>query len=131
MKALCFALAFILTLSSATNAYAQAANHLVPLADLHSALAAKSAQREAHIAEIQTLLRHDAVQEKLGGLLDINKVETLISHLDDQTLSDLSSQSRRINEDIAAAGSTTWVIVGLAAAGAVIAILLAIRLHNE
>ena len=107
-------LSVVLALTSATTSYPQASIHLVPLAELDVALAVKSAEREADVAEIRNLLRRQAVRENLGGLVDLAKVETVVAALDDATVRDLGSQSRRINEEIAASGATKWLLIGAA-----------------
>jgi hypothetical protein len=129
LKFTSFGLALTLALGSITPGSALASDHLIPAAELHAALASVSAEREAHIAEIQTLLRHAAVSERLG---DLAKVEALVASLDDEILGELGTQSRQINADIAANGAGTWIAVGVVAAiGVTVAVLLAIRLGNE
>lgn len=129
MKPTSTGLALILALGSIPTASAQASDHLVAVAELHAALTSISAEREAHIGEIQTLLRHEAVSGWLG---DLAKVESLVATLDDETLGELGRRSRQINADMAAEGSGTWIAVGVAAAiGVTVAVLLAIRLGNE
>jgi hypothetical protein len=118
-----------MALGSITAASAEAADHLIPAGELHAALASLSAEREAHIAEIRTLLRHEAVQGHFGNLA---KVEHLVADLDDKILSELGARSRQVNAENAANGTGTWIAIGVVAAiGVTVAVLLAIRLGNE
>jgi len=123
LKLTSFGLVLAMALGCIPPASAQASEHLIPAAELRAALASVSAERETHISEIQTLLRHEAVSGQFG---DFAKVESLVATLDDETLGELGDRSRQANADISAEGSGTWIAVGVTAA-----VLLAIRLGNE
>lgn len=91
--------------------------HVIPGEELQNQLIVQSAQRMEHIQEIQKLLRQNLVQQEVGKLVDLERVELALAALDDETLNQLAVQSREVNDQIEA-GMATWgwvVIVAIVA----------------
>jgi len=98
--------------------------HVVGLEELQGNLAADSSQRQAHIEQVRKMLRHQLVQEQVGRLVDLEKIEAGIGSLDDETLAQLAEQSQEVNDQIGA-GVSSWVII-IAVSVALLVILLLI-----
>ena len=96
-------------------------SHVVPMGELQNQLAAQSAQRLQDIQEIQELLSHDLVQREVGRLVDLERVELALSNLDDETLNELATESREVNDQLQA-GLAGWAIV-LITVGVCLAVL--------
>ena len=80
----------------------ETAQHVVPTQELRAAMAAKFAQRRQNIQEIQKLLSHQLVQKQVGQLVDLERIEKALPTLDDETLNELASESRKINDKLQA-----------------------------
>ena len=99
-------------------------SHLVPLEEVRRDLVRHSSQRTENIQEILEVVRHEEVQKRVGQLGDLEKIEVALASLDEATLEELATQSRKINDQIHAGISTTaWVIIAIAV---VVVIVLAI-----
>ena len=79
-----------------------AQRHLVSREALHGQLISQSNQRAENIKEIQKLLHNDLVQQEVGSLLNLEKVELALDALDDKTLDELAIKSREVNDQIEA-----------------------------
>ena len=98
MKTLSVILSVILVLTSSLQAGPiQDAAHLVSIEDLRTEISVRNAERAGYIREVQTLLRHPAVQ-KLGHLFPLEKIEAAILALDDAALARLAHESARMND---------------------------------
>ena len=118
----------LLNLSFQQSLQAQpVSGHLVPVEDLQRQLTAQSKQRLQNIEEIQKLLRHELVQQQMGKLLDLEKVELALVTLDDETLQKLATESEQVNDQIEA-GITIWGWIGIAILAAIVIIVLSILL---
>jgi hypothetical protein len=73
-------------------------SHVVPVEELQGQLTKQSAERMQNIREIQEFLRHDSVQQHVGTLADLERIEAALTSLNDETLSQLASESRKIND---------------------------------
>ena len=90
----------------------QTALHVVSEEALRAAVAARISQRASHIDEIQKLLGHELVQKQIGQLVDLVRIERALSQLDDQTLSQLAAESRKVNDQFQAGVHTAvWVAI--------------------
>ena len=98
--------------------------HLVGLDQLRGSLNADSSQRQAHIKQVHKMLQHELVQEHVGKLVDLEKIEAGIGSLDDEALARLAEQSREFDDQVGA-GVSSWVII-IAVAAALLVILLLI-----
>jgi hypothetical protein len=107
---------------------AQKAVHLVSIEELRDQVAAQTAERTSNIREVQTLLRHQAVQDRLGHLFDLEKVAVAVPTLDNETLAELAQQSGQVNEQIRAGGMGMIIALVIAV---VVVIVLAIILLNK
>lgn len=119
MRACSVALAILLVISPAFQQVAQAeqsALHVVSAQELREAFTAKVVQRAQDIREVQTLLRHEMVQKKVGKLLDLTKIDAALPTLDDETLSQLATESRRVNDQIRA-GIPFGLLLAIVAGG--------------
>ena len=96
--------------------------HVVQPEEWISGLMDGSSEREANIEEVRSMLRQELVQEQLGKLVDLEKVEHRVATLDDETLQELAQQSREVKEQLGA-GVSSWVIV-IAIAAALLVVLL-------
>ena len=111
----------ILILLNLNLLQAQEARHLVPVEDLHGQLKAQSLQRTENIQEIRALLQHGLVQQRLGGFVDMEKVEVALAAIDEETLELLAEESREVNDQLEAGLATsTWIIIAVAVAAAAI-----------
>jgi hypothetical protein len=100
--------------------------HVVPVGELNSQLISQSAQRVENIQEIQKLLRQDLVQQQLGNLMNLEKVELAVAALDDETLNELATESQKVNDQIEAGMATWgWVVIAAIAAFVIIVIVAA------
>ena len=100
----------------------QRAIHPVSIEDLRVEVSEQTAERTSNIREIQTLLRNDRVQDRLGHLFDLEKVAVAVPTLDDETLARLAQESAKANEQFRAGLSTVvWVVI-------IVAVLLVVGL---
>jgi hypothetical protein len=122
----CLTILILLNLSIQQALMARAApNHVVPVEELHSRLATLSAQRMQNIQAVQKLLHHDLVQQEVGRLVDLEKVELALAVLDDKTLNELAIQSKEVNDQIEAGLSTAaWIVIIVAVLVFVLAVAL-------
>lgn len=69
--------------------------------------------RERDLQEIGRLLHHELVQNELGNLVDLERVEAVLPTLDDETLEMLAEESRSVNDSIRGdgAGRTALLVV--------------------
>ena len=102
---------------------AQKAVHSVSIGELRDQVSARNAERSSNIREVQTLLRHQEVQDRLGHLFDLEKVAVAVPTLDDETLATLARESEQVNEQFRA-GLSTALILLIAAGVAVVVVLL-------
>ena len=107
---------------------AQKAVHLVSIEELRDRVAAQTAERASNIREVQTLLRHQAVQDRMGHLFDLEKVAVAVPTLDNETLADLARQSGQVNEQFRADGMGMIFALVIAL---VVVVILAIILVNK
>lgn len=107
---------------------AQKTVHLVSIEELRDQVAAQTAERASNIREIQTLLRDQGVQDRVGHLFDLEKVAVAVPTLDNETLAELAQQSRQVNEQSRAGGMGMILVLLIAV---VIVIVLAIMLVNK
>ena len=107
---------------------AQTAVHLVSIEELRDRIAVQTAERASNLREVQTLLRHQAVQDRLEHLFDLEKVAATVPTLDNETLAELALQSGQVNEQIRAGGMGMIFAVVIAV---VVVIVLAIILLNK
>lgn len=131
MKPISLFLSVLLVLHTglqAGSSPSQKAFHLVSIEELRDQVAAQSAERASNIREVQTLLRHQGVQDRVGHLFDLEQVAVAVPTLDNETLADLALQSRQVNEQFRAGGM--GVILALVIA-VVVVIILAIILVNK
>jgi len=96
-------------------------SHVVPLGELQNQLAEQSGQRLQNIHEIQKLLRRELIQREVGRLVDLERVELALNNLDDETLNELATESREVNDQLQA-GLAGWAIV-LITVGVCLAVL--------
>ena len=90
--------------------------HVVSAGELKNRVDMRAAQRAENIREVQTLLRHDVVQQHLGRVVDLQKVEVALASLDDEALSQIADQSREVNDQLKAGLSTnTWILIAVIA----------------
>ena len=128
MKSLSVVLSVILVLTSSLQAGPiPDAPHVVSIGELRDQVSARTAERTSNIREVQTLLRHQEVQGRLGHLFDLEKVAVAVPKLDDETLAKLARESKQINERFRAGINKTaiWVIVIVAVIVVVLALLTA------
>ena len=131
MKPISLFLSVLLVLHTSLQAGpgpAQKAVHLVSIEELRDQVAAQTAERASNVREVQALLRHQEVQDRLGRLFDLEKVAVAVPTLDNETLAELALQSGQVNEQFRAGG--TGMILALVIA-VVVAIILAIILLNK
>ena len=131
MKPISLFLSVLLVLHTSLQAVpspAQKAVHLVSIEELRDQVAAQTAERASHIREVQTLLRQQEVQDRLGHLFDLEKVAVAVPTLDNETLAELALQSGQVNEQFRAGG--IGMILALVIA-LVVVIILAIILVNK
>ncbi len=104
----------------------QESAHIVSIQELRNQISERTAARTRNIHEVQTLLRHQAVQAHMGRLFDLEKIALGIPALDDETLERLARESHRINEQFQAGLSKqtmTWVVIAGIAAFAIIVLI--------
>ncbi len=92
----------------------QESAHIVSIQELRNQISERTAERTRNIHEVQTLLRHQAVQAHVGRLFDLEKIAMGIPALDDATLERLARESQLINEQFQAGISKktmTWVVI--------------------
>ena len=115
MKSISLFLSVLLVLHTSLQAGpspAQKAVHLVSIGELRDQVSAQTAERASNIREVQTLLRHQGVQDRLGHLFDLEKVAVAVPTLDNETLAELARESEQVNEQFRAGVSTVvWVVV--------------------
>ena len=125
MKAISVLLTVLLVFSTSLQAGPipdQTTIHLVSIEDLRVEVSEQAAERTSNIREIQTLLRNDRVQDRLGHLFDLEKVAVAVPTLDDETLARLAQESAKANEQFRAGLSTVvWVVI-------IVAVLLVVGL---
>ena len=127
MKSLSAVLSVILVVTSSLHAGPiPDAAHPVSIGELRNQLSTQTAERAGNIREIQTLLRHKEIQDRLGHLYDLEKVAVAVPRLDDETLARLARESKQANEQFRAGINKTaiWVVVIVAVAIVVIYALL-------
>ena len=119
MKTLATFLSFVLILTSIVQARPiPEAAPLVPIGELRDQVSAQTAERASNIREVQTLLRHQEVQERLGHLFELEKLAAAVPKMDDETLARLARESKQMNEQFKAGNDA--VIWGLAIAAIVV-----------
>ena len=119
MKAISLFLTVLLVFSTSLQAGpipAQKAVHLVSIEELKGRISERSAARADNIREVQTLLRHPAVQDRLGHLFDLEQIAVAVPTLDDETLARLARESEQMNEQFQAGmllglSFMSWVVI--------------------
>lgn len=118
MKAISLFLTVLLVLSTSLQAGpipAQKAVHLVSIEELKGRISGRTAERAENIREVQTLLRHQAVQDRLGHLYDLEQIAVAVPTLDDETLARLARESKQMNEQFQAGllglSFMSWVVI--------------------
>jgi hypothetical protein len=107
-----FSFLFVMNLSIQQALMAESvSNHVVSPEQLQARLSSQSAQRMENIQEIQKLLNHRLVEQKVGRLVDLQRVKVAVPTLDDETLKWLADESRRANDDLRGGIGTVWIIV--------------------
>ena len=132
MKAVSLFLLVLLVLHTSLPAGptpAQKAVHSISIGELRDQVSARNAERASNIREVQTLLRHQGVQDRLGHLFDLEKAALAVPTLDDETLAKLARESEQMNEQFRA-GLGTGIIV-LIAVGVAVAVVLIILMTAE
>ena len=128
MKSLSAVLSVILVVTSSLHAGPiPDAAHPVSIGELRNQVSAQTAERASNIREVQTLLRHQEVQDHLGHLFELEKLAAAVPKLDDETLARLARESKQMNEQFKAGINKTaiWVVVIVAVAIVVVYALLA------
>ena len=82
--------------------------HLVSIEELRDQVSAQTVERDSNIREVQTLLRHEAVQDRLGHLYDLEKIAVAVPTLDNETLAELARKSKQVNEQFRAGNMVLW-----------------------
>ena len=118
MKATSLFLAVLLVFSTSLQAGpipAQKAIHSISIEELKGQISERTAERAANIREVQTLLRHQAVQDRLGHLYDLERIAVAVPTLDDETLARLARESEQMNEQFQAGllglSFMSWVVI--------------------
>ena len=118
MKATSLFLTVLLVFSTSLQAGpipAQEAIHAISIEELKGQISERTAERAANIREVQTLLRHQAVQDRLGHLYDLERIAVAIPTLDDETLARLARESEQMNEQFQAGllglSFMSWVVI--------------------
>ena len=118
MKAISLFLTVLLVFSTSLQAGpipAQKAIHLVSIEELKGQISEQAAVRAENIREVQTLLRHPAVQDRLGHLYDLDQIAVAVPTLDDETLARLARESEQMNEQFQAGllglSFMSWVVI--------------------
>ena len=118
MKAISLFLTVLLVFSTSLQAGpipAQKAIHSVSIEDLKGQISERTAERAENIREVQTLLRHQAVQDRLGHLYDLEQIAVAVPTLDDATLARLARESKQMNEQFQAGllglSFMSWVVI--------------------
>ena len=118
MKATSLFLTVLLVFSTSLQAGpipAQKAIHSISIEELKGQISERTAERAANIREVQTLLRHQAVQDRLGHLYDLERIAVAIPTLDDETLARLARESEQMNEQFQAGllglSFMSWVVI--------------------
>ena len=123
MKSLSAVLSVILVVTSSLHAGPIAdAAHPVSIGELRNQVSAQTAERAGNIREVQTLLRHREVQDRLGHLFELEKLAAAVPKLDDETLARLARDSKQMNEQFKA-GTSRSAIFWVAAAAIIIIIV--------
>lgn len=108
----------------------QQAVHLVSIGELRDQVSERAAERASNILEVQTLLRHRAVQDRLGHLFDLEKIAVAVPTLDDETLAELARESEPVNEQFRA-GLGMGTIILLAVVVGVVLLIVALLAGEE
>ena len=120
MRACSVALAILLVISPAFQQVAQAeqsALHVVLGTGVERSIHGQSGPTcPRHPGGPKPLLRHEMVQKKVGKLLDLTKIDAALPTLDDETLSQLATESRRVNDQIRA-GIPFGLLLAIVAGG--------------
>ena len=118
MKATSLFLTVLLVFSTSLQAGpipAQKAIHSISIEELKGQISGRTAERAANIREVQTLLRHQAVQDRLGHLYDLERIAVAVPTLDDETLARLARESEQMNEQFQAGllglSFMSWVVI--------------------
>ncbi len=118
MKAISLFLTVLLVFSTSLQAGpipAQKAIHSVSIEELKSQISERTAVRAENIREVQTLLRHQAVQDRLGHLYNLELLAVAVPRLDDETLARLARESEQMNEQFQAGllglSFMSWVVI--------------------
>ncbi len=119
MKAISLFLTVLLVFSTSLQAGpipVQKAVHLVSIEELKGQISERTAARADNIREVQTLLRHPAVQDRLGHLFDLEQIAVAVPTLDDETLARLARESEQMNEQFQAGmllglSFMSWVVI--------------------
>ena len=118
MKATSLFLTVLLVFSTSLQAGpipAQKAIHSISIEELKGQISERTAERAANIREVQTLLRHQAVQDRLGHLYDLERIAVAVPTLDDETLARLARESEQMNEQFQAGllglSFMSWVVI--------------------
>ena len=118
MKATSLFLTVLLVFSTSLQAGpipAQKAIHSISIEELKGQISERTAERAANIREVQTLLCHQAVQDRLGHLYDLERIAVAIPTLDDETLARLARESEQMTEQFQAGllglSFMSWVVI--------------------
>ena len=118
MKATSLFLAVLLVFSTSLQAGpipAQTAIHSISIEELKGQISERTTERAANIREVQTLLRHQAVQDRLGHLYDLERIAVAVPTLDDETMARLARESEQMNEQFQAGllglSFMSWVVI--------------------
>ena len=133
MKAISLFLSILLVVHTSLHAAPTAAQktfHSVSIEELRDQISAKTAERASNIREVQTLLRHEAVHDRLGHLYDLEKIAVAVPTLDNETLADLALKSKQVNEQFRAGNMVVWGLVIAAVVIIVLWIILAETAEN-
>ena len=98
------------------------AAHPVSIGELRNQVSAQTAERAGNIREVQTLLRHQEVQDRLGHLLELEKLAAAVPKLDDETLARLARESKQMNEQFKAGISKSTIAVVVLIAVAIVVV---------
>lgn len=120
MKAFTVLMAMLLVLCPAFQEIAiaeQVSQHVVSTDELQALLVAKSAERAENIKAIKKLLNNELIQERLGKLVNLRKIEKALPILSDEMIDQLAAESRRANDQFQAGlgtGAKIGIIIGVA-----------------
>lgn len=101
------------------------ASHVLTYSEMRTQLSNAATDRASKIQSIQNLLRHEAVQSRLEGLANLERIEEALPNLDDRTLDQLALESQRLNDELQAGElcAATIALIVLIAAAIVVAVV--------